>query len=296
MKQTDKLKKDSQKSEIMPLESYINKINEQRPVYMPYLTIGDPDSESTVKFALDIIDAGADILELGIPFSDPTADGPVIEAAMVRALASGKFSLESIFNTAREIHSKRPSIPLVFLGYLNPLLHVTHDKNLKGKSLITAVEQLMIQCKSSGIKGLVIPDLPFDQPESELFREIGHTHGVSIVLMVAPNTEESRIKKIGKYGSGFIYYVTSTGVTGERKELPLDIQKRISRVQKLTGLPVIAGFGISSPDHVKLLKKHVQGIIVGSMNHRIIQESGTNSSGRLSEITAQFAAELRKTD
>jgi len=279
------------------LQKYIENINLKRPLYMPYLTIGDPTAEATEEFALALIDAGADILELGIPFSDPTADGPVIEAAMVRSLSQNKFSMESIFKTVDKIHKARPEIPIVFLGYLNPILHYKSNV-ITGKtdtiSSEASIESFMKRCSSAGVQGIVIPDLPFDQPESRYFKTYGKKYDVSLIMMIAPNTKNKRMKEIAEISEGFIYYVTSMGVTGERNELPADIRQKINQIRKLSGVPVFAGFGISKPEHVRMLKKDVQGIIVGSLNHTIIQEYGNSSSEKLKEITSNFLQELKK--
>ncbi|MDH5654810.1 MAG: tryptophan synthase subunit alpha [Spirochaetia bacterium] len=276
------------------LQEYIEKINRKRPLYMPYLTIGDPDRELTVRFAVDIIDAGADILELGIPFSDPTADGPVIEAAMVRSLSKEAFSMDLIFDTAEKIHKERPLIPLVFLGYLNPILHYHNNGKMDSQSIENSIQAFMKKCRSSGVQGIVIPDLPFDQPESAFIQKYGKEYGVSQIMLIAPNTSDTRIREISRNCGGFVYYVTSMGVTGERKTLPSNIKKNIAKVRKICKLPVFAGFGISSPEHVKMLKNDVQGIIVGSLNHSTIQEYGDKSSEKLKEITSNFMTELKK--
>lgn len=263
---------------------------------MPYLTIGDPSCDATVAYALAMIDAGADIMELGIPFSDPTADGPVIQAAMVRAMQNGSFSLDQVFETAQRIHKERPQVPLVFLTYLNPVLTgMLDDSERKVRShLETAppMERFLKRCSLCGVAGIVIPDLPFDSEESRIFRNLSEKTGVSQILMAAPNTDAKRLKKICKEARGFIYYVTSMGVTGERQSLPPEVGDRIQMVRDLSGLPVLAGFGISAPDQARVLGKHLDGVIVGSLNHRIIQEKGSEAGAELARITAEFTAAL----
>ena len=270
-----------------------------RPAFMPYLTVGDPDFQSTVKFAVGMIDAGADLIELGIPFSDPTADGPTIQAAMQRALGRADFSLQSVFGAAREIHAQRPEIPLVMLTYLNPvlagLLGAPFPKPT-GKRSFDAEENLcrfLGECKASGVVGLVIPDLPYDQPEGELLGRLGPQFGVNQILMVAPNSSKRRFREICSRASGFIYYVTSLGVTGTRSSLPPEVSENVERVRKESGLPVFAGFGISSPEQVVSLRALVDGVIVGSLNHRLIEEHGAEAGPALSEATARFVAALQ---
>ena len=210
---------------------------------MPYLTIGDPDFEATADFAVAMIDAGADIMELGIPFSDPTADGPIIQAAMVRALEHPDFSLEKVFNTTKAIAERRPDTPLVFLTYLNPVLtgFLGPQKDLSQKALsefresFNAAENIHVflrECNSAGISGIVIPDLPYDQPESEIFRDSAKKYDISRILMITPNTAPKRFKEICKFSEGFIYYVTSLGVTGERTEFPPELRSNIEKIKK----------------------------------------------------------------
>lgn len=283
----------------MKLSDYIVERAAGRAVYMPYLTLGDPSYEQTVEFAVAMIDAGADVLELGIPFSDPTADGPVIQAAMVRALAGADFSMEKIFATVGEIHRARPKIPLVFLSYMNPILNgLTPEAGRIDFSrapaerlsydAAAALRTFLEHCEAAGIRGLVIPDLPFDAPESEILRAQGAVRGIDQILMVAPNTDSERLEAICQAARGFIYYVTSMGVTGMRAELPPDLRERLDLVKRRSGLPVMAGFGFSHPDQVRGLLDAVDGIIVGSLNHRIIEEHGASARDRLAELTRGF--------
>lgn len=268
---------------------------------MPYLTIGDPSYEKTVEYALGMIDAGADLLEIGIPFSDPTADGPVIQAAMVRSLEQSKFSMHRVFEAVEEIHRARPDVPLVFLSYMNPILNGFAENLEYGRADLSkpagerlvydatrAIDTFLQRCQQAGVRGLVIPDLPFDSPESEILRARGAELDVDQILLVAPNTTDRRLEGICKAAGGFIYYVTSMGVTGMRAELPPDLQERIALVKEKSGLPVFAGFGFSEPAQARALSGQVDGIIVGSLNHRIIAEHGLDSGPPLLEITRGF--------
>ncbi len=270
---------------------------------MPYLTMGDPSYDATVEYAIGMIDAGADLLEIGIPFSDPTADGPVIQAAMVRSLAATEFTMEGLFAAVERIHTARPEVPLVFLGYMNPILNGLAASVAYGRADFSkpaadrlqydargALSAFLERCQKAGVRGLVIPDLPFDAPESETLREIGEELGVSQILMVAPNTGDARLQAICRAARGFIYYVTSLGVTGMRSELPPDLAERIALVQRESGLPVFAGFGFSEPGQVAGLVGKVDGIIVGSRNHQIIEELGDVAGTALVELTRGFAS------
>ncbi|MCB1175219.1 MAG: tryptophan synthase subunit alpha [Leptospiraceae bacterium] len=269
-------------------------------VYMPYITLGDPDFEHSVAFAIEMIDAGAPILELGIPFSDPTADGPVIQAAMVRSIARQDFSLAQVFECAGRIHRARPAVPLVFLTYLNPVMsRYQRDANaadhaeLRAASFSTdaialAMRGFLDACQANGVRGLVIPDLPFDAPEAPVLRQEAAARGIDQIQLIAPNTSAERLHKISKVASGFIYYVTSLGVTGMRTTLPPDISNRVQQIKAASGVPVLAGFGISQPEQVKPLRDQLDGVIVGSRNQSLIAEHGAEAGFYLSRLTSEF--------
>ena len=268
-------------------------------LYMPYLTLGDPSLEKTYEFALAMIDAGADLLELGIPFSDPIADGPTIQAAMDRALSTDSSSLslsiENIFALCRKIHTERPRVPLIFLSYFNPIINAFSFLQAKPnkKSYLEGVSQnlsrFLQECKHSGIRGLVIPDLPFDQAESEILRELASDYGLVQILMAVPNTSPRRLIQICEAAQGWLYYVSSLGVTGMRTSLELELSENIKKVRKLTALPILAGFGFHQPEQVLGLRGVLDGVIVGSLNQSIIAAKGANAKAELSQITHAFA-------
>lgn len=266
----------------MTLKEFILERRKHGPLYMPYLTVGDPDFDSTVQFASAMIQEGADILELGIPFSDPTADGPVIEAAMVRAMARADFSLERIFASAAAIHKAHPQVPLVWLSYMNPVF----------AGFAGGVKEFLQRSAEAGIRGIVIPDLPKDQPEAAEFARAGESLGVAQIFMSAPNTDPARLRAL-RGGSGFVYHVTSYGVTGERRDLPPEVAAQIERARKESGLPVFAGFGFSRPEQAAAVREAADGVIVGSLHHRIIQEKGTASAEDLRAATRGFVQALR---
>lgn len=281
----------------MTLSEVLRKRKQEKnaALYMPYITLGDPNFETTVLIAESLINAGADILELGIPFSDPTADGPIIQKAMVRAMKHESFSLNTIFEITKKIHSINPEIPLVYLTYFNPV----YKYNQKNNSF--AGESFLKKCIEIGIKGLVIPDLPFDSPD---FKDMNsniqkESLDLSIIPMIAPNTEKDRMKMILENGNGFVYYITSLGVTGMRENLPENIQERAALIRKFTTIPVFAGFGINKPEQAKILKNIFDGIIIGSLNHKIIEESITNKNykeiikEKIFNISKNFIDELK---
>lgn len=276
------------------LSEFIRERSTNGPIYMPYLTVGDPDFESTVEFAVGMIDAGAELLELGIPFSDPTADGPTIEAAMVRSISQPDFSIQKVFEITRQIHAARPATPLIYLSYANPVLNGFNDaSDLAEYDVRRNINRFLEHCQSAGVQAVVIPDLPHDQPEAELFRELAGQYCLSQILMVAPNTGEARLAEICKYAQGFIYYVTSLGVTGMQGALPVDLQDRVRHVRETSGVPVLAGFGISKVEQVAPLRDVLDGIIVGSKNHSVIAELGKKAGAELNRITAGFVAACR---
>ncbi len=289
----------------MTINHYIHEQGVNRMLYMPYITMGDPSMESTVDFSVCMIDAGADILELGIPFSDPTADGPIIQAAMDRALQndmSGSFSMEKIFHTCQKIHSKRSKIPIVLLSYFNSIINgfsfleiktETSTQNYK-TGVKKNIEFFLQKCQISGVQALVIPDLPYDQMEAEIFRDLYQKYNIAQILMVTPYTSEQRLKGICQAARGWIYYVSSYGVTGIRKDLSfaLDIKEKIQKIKELSGLPVFAGFGFHDPKQIQGLHKTVDGIIVGSKNQNIIATKATKkkelAKKELAELTIHF--------
>lgn len=283
------------------LKSYIEKRRGNRPLYMPYLTVGDPDVESTFRYALRIIDEGADILELGIPFSDPTADGPTIEKAMVRAMAKGDFSIHNVLEITRRIHEERPSIPLVYLTYFNPVIRlfmndvkVEHPDDGYLELARFSIERFLKEAYDAGIRGMVIPDLPYDQREGILIREEGAKVGVDIVQLITPTTSPSRKEELCNIAMGFLYYVTSTGVTGERNTFPENMVQNIQSIKRMSGLPVFAGFGFSRPEQVDGIGRFMDGVIVGSLNHRIIDESTDDAGEQLAGVTRSFIQALER--
>jgi tryptophan synthase alpha chain len=249
-----------------------------KSVFVPFFTLGDPSYEASVEYGKAILDNGADILELGIPFSDPVADGPVIQRAVARALKNS-FSFDKIFETTKKIHEHKPEKPLVFLTYFNPVYHC-------------GIQSFLDQAKASGVAGLVIPDLPFDTKESEtLFHELS-CRDMDLIHLITPATIKKRITALKKTSSGFIYYVTSFGVTGERREFSVDLEERISTLKKALELPICAGFGISTPEQASQIAHYADGIIIGSAIQRIIEENGDNLSKCVSALSV-YAKSIR---
>ncbi|MBM9500221.1 tryptophan synthase subunit alpha [Leptospira sp. 201903071] len=252
--------------------------SDEKSVFIPYISLGDPDYDSSVVWADALIRGGAGILELGIPFTDPVADGPVIQKAFKRALAH-PFSMKKILDVTAEIHKLHPETPLVYLTYFNPLYSM-------------GLESFAETAKNSGIQGLIIPDLPYDTPEAEEFFTQLEKRKIDFIHLVTPATTEDRIRSMKSLASGFIYYVTSYGVTGERRALADGLEERIKFVKKVVSLPVCAGFGISTADQSKEISRYADGVIIGSAVQRIIEEFGSNRESCAEKLFA-YASEIR---
>ncbi|TGL10401.1 tryptophan synthase subunit alpha [Leptospira levettii] len=249
-----------------------------KSAFIPYFTLGDPNYNDSIEFGKTILDNGADILELGIPFSDPVADGPVIQRAVARSLKN-KFSFSEIFRVTKEIHLHKKEVPLVYLTYFNPIFHC-------------GIEEFLNQAKDSGVVGLVIPDLPFDTKESEfLFQEL-RKRDMDLIHLVTPASTKKRIEALKKTSTGFIYYVTSFGVTGERREFSVDLKERIRFLKETIQLPICAGFGISTPDQAGQISGYADGIIIGSAIQRIIEENG-HEFPKAKQALADYIAKIR---
>ncbi len=239
-----------------------------------YVTAGDPGIAQTKKLVLEMEKRGADIIEIGIPYSDPVADGPVIERAAQRALAKG-IKVKEIMQMVSEIREES-EVPLLYLIYFNCILRY-------------GVEEFIKACKEVGLDGLIIPDLPYE--ESGEMRKLGQQYGVHIITLIAP-TSNDRIQQIAQDAKGFIYCVSSTGVTGVRKKFNTNFLDFIQEIGKHSDTPKAIGFGISTPEQVKSLKDTSDGVIVGSAIVKLIEEHG--SSDELVSIVGDFVSTLKE--
>ena len=243
--------------------------------FIPFITCGDPDLETTKKCVLEMVKAGADLIELGIPFSDPTAEGPVIQAANMRALAGG-VTTDKVFDLVKEIREE-VTIPMVFMTYANVVYSY-------------GAERFLDKCVETGIDGLILPDLPFE--EKEEFLPYTRKAGVDLISLVAP-TSEGRIAMIAAEAEGFLYIVSSLGVTGTRSEITTDIGAIVDVVRKNTDIPCAIGFGISNPEQAAKMAALSDGAIVGSAIVRIIAENGTASPAKVGEFVKSMKDALR---
>ena len=242
-----------------------------RPSLVAYITCGDPDLATTREIALAAIDSGADVIELGVPFSDPLADGPVIQRASERALRQGT-TLEQVLNLGTELRSQSQA-GLIIFSYLNPILRM-------GLAKFAAAAQ------EAGIDGALITDLPVEEADDYL-REM-RKRSLSTVFLAAPTSPDTRLKQIAKASSGFVYAVSRTGVTGARKQLTEDVEKLVQGLRKHTRLPIAVGFGISTAEQFAAVGKFAEAAVVGSA----IVETIERNPGKEAESVAQFVQKL----
>ena len=224
--------------------------------FIPFITCGDPSLEITEKLVYAMEEAGADLIELGIPFSDPTAEGPVIQEANLRALTRG-VTTDKIFDMVRRIR-KNTRIPMVFMTYANVVFSYGTERFVK-----TAAE--------AGMDGLILPDVPYE--EKEEFAAVCRQHDLALISLIAP-TSNDRISAIASSAEGFIYCVSSLGVTGVRSEITTDIGKMVSLVREASSIPCAIGFGISTPEQAKKMAQYADGVIVGSAIVKLCKQYG----------------------
>jgi len=249
-----------------------------RKALIAYICAGDPNLAQTKALALAFEEAGVDILELGVPFSDPLADGVVNQMAAARALASGT-TTRGVLQMIEELR-KESQIPIVLYTYVNPIYRY-------------GFAEFHRDAEQAGVDGLLILDLPPD--EDALNAELAQTSGLKRIRLIAPTTPEDRIARLTKDASGFLYYVSREGVTGERAEIADSLAERVAAIRATTGLPISVGFGISNPDHVRQVAAVADGVVVGSAIVRRIAEIGDSPdlSRRLGEFVAPLAAATR---
>ena len=238
--------------------------------FIPFITCGDPDLSTTAAAVRAMVAAGADLIELGIPFSDPTAEGPVIQGANLRALSAG-VTTDQVFDLVRELR-KDVTIPMVFMTYANVVFSYDADRFIR-------------TCSEVGIDGLILPDLPFE--EKEEFQPICKKYGVDLISLIAP-TSANRIAMIAKEAEGFIYVVSSLGVTGTRSEIKTDIASIVKVIRENTDVPCAVGFGISTPEQAAKMAGISDGAIVGSAIIKILAQYGKEAPERIGEYVKQM--------
>ncbi len=239
--------------------SNIQKAFEYGKAFIAFITCGDPDLTTTAEVVKEAVRNGADLIELGIPFSDPTAEGPVIQGANIRALKGG-VTTDRIFDFVRELR-KEVTVPMVFMTYANVVFSYGSEK-------------FIAACKEIGMDGLILPDVPFE--EKEEFQSICDQHDIDFISLIAP-TSENRIAMIAKEAKGFLYIVSSLGVTGTRTEIKTDLSSIVEVVRQNTDVPCAIGFGISTPEQAKKMAGLSDGAIVGSAIIKILEKYGTEA-------------------
>ena len=245
-----------------------------KKAFIAFLTAGDPDFETSLRNFKAVIEAGADLIEVGIPFSDPIAEGPVIQEADIRAL-SGGMTTDKVFELVKTLRAEY-DIPIVFMTYANPVYHYGADRFFEKAS-------------AAGADGIIIPDCPFE--EKGEFAKACEDHGMKLISMVAP-TSEDRIKAIAEQAQGFIYVVSSLGVTGVRSEINTDLDSIVGLIKEATDIPAAIGFGISRPDQAEKMSKIADGVIVGSAMVRIVAEYGKEAPEKLADYVRSMKAAI----
>ena len=246
--------------------------------FIPFITCGDPDLGTTAAVVRAAVANGADLVELGIPFSDPTAEGPVIQEANLRAL-SGGVTTDKVFDLVRELRTD-VTVPMVFMTYSNVVFSY-------------GAERFISTCKEIGIDGLILPDLPFE--EKDEFLPLCHQYDVDLISLIAP-TSENRIAMIAREAEGFIYLVSSLGVTGVRSEIKTDLESIVSVIRENTDTPVAIGFGISKPEQAKKMACISDGAIVGSAIIKILARYGRDAAPYVGEYVKSMKDALIPTD
>lgn len=222
--------------------------------FIGFLTAGDPNIEKTEEYVMKMVEGGADLVEIGIPFSDPIAEGPVIQEANIRALSAGT-TIQKVFDMVKSLRTKT-DVPLVFLTYLNPVFYYGYEAFLK-------------KCQECGVDGIIIPDMPYEE-KGEIV-DIAKQYDVTIISMIAPTSQE-RIGMIASKAEGFVYVVSSMGVTGVRSEIETDLEAIVDVVKKNTNTPAAIGFGISTLQQAAHFAQFADGVIVGSAIVKIIEQ------------------------
>ncbi len=233
---------------------------ENKKAFIGFVTGGDPTLDKSLEFILSMVEAGADLIEIGIPFSDPIAEGPVIQEANIRALAVNT-DTESIFRLVTMVREKS-EVPLVLLTYVNPVFKYGY-------------ERFFARCKEAGVDGIIMPDLPYEE-KGEL-ADIAEVHGIDVISLIAP-TSNARIQMIAKEAKGFLYVVSSMGVTGVRQEISVNLDEILPQIRAVSDIPAAVGFGVSTPEQAERIAATADGVIVGSAIVRIIEKYGMDAA------------------
>ena len=255
--------------------SKIKNAFEKGKAFIGFVTAGDPNLEVSEQIMLSMAKAGCDLIEIGIPFSDPIAEGPVIQEANLRSLSQGT-TTDKVFALTKRV-SSQVDIPLVYMTYLNVLFKYGYD-------------QFLQKAKNAGISGVIIPDLPYE--EKDELQSVAVNYGIDVISLIAP-TSEDRIKMIASDAKGFVYTVSSLGVTGTRSEIKTDLESITKAIKEVTDIPVAIGFGINTPEQAKKFSHIADGVIVGSAIVKIIAEYGVNSPEKVYDYVKSMKDAIR---
>lgn len=258
--------------------SRIHQAFENKKAFIGFVTGGDPDLETTEKLVVAMEEAGADLIEIGLPFSDPIAEGVVIQEANIRALSAG-CTTDKLFDLIKRARGK-VTAPMVFLTYMNPIY--TYGK-----------EKFMQRCVECGIDGLIIPDLPFEE-KGELF-DVCRTYGIDIISLVAPTSHE-RIRMIAEKAQGFLYVISSMGVTGERRQSETDIERMVKLVRESSDIPCVIGSGIATPEQAKAMASISDGAIVDNAIVKLVGRYGRESIGPVAEYVRSMKSAVKEAE
>ncbi len=255
--------------------SNIAKAFENGKAFIAFITCGDPDTETTAAAVRAAAANGADLIELGIPFSDPTAEGPVIQGANIRALHGG-ITTDKVFALVRQMQ-RDVSVPLVFMTYANVVFSY-------------GAEKFISACKDIGIDGLILPDVPYE--EKDEFLPVCRKYGIDLISMIAP-TSRDRIAMIAKEAEGFLYLVSSLGVTGTRNKIDTDLDSIVREIRRNTDIPCAIGFGISSPSQAKKMSAVADGVIVGSAIIKLLEQYGKDAPAYIGKFVKSMKDAIR---
>ncbi len=271
---------DSKRKSMNRISKTFRKLEEKgEKALVTFITAGDPDMAATAAMILQLEKAGADIIELGMPFSDPMADGPTIQLSSERALAAGA-TLPGILEAVRSARCNS-DIPIILMGYYNPIF-------------LYGVERFAEDAVASGVDGVLIVDLPPEESVAEGFTRIARKHGLDEIFLLAPTSGEDRIEKVTRLGRGFLYYVSVTGVTGARKEISVSLREEVRKIRDRSELPVVVGFGISDPTQAGEIASFSDGVVVGSALVKFFEKfKGDELKEKVKEFVSSLKAGMR---
>jgi tryptophan synthase alpha chain len=259
----------------------------QKPGLVIYLTVGDPDLATTRAIAIAAIDAGADVLELGVPFSDPLADGPVIERASHRAVANGT-TLVDVLALARDLRTARPNTGLIIFSYLNPILRYGRS-DVSERSGLGIFDRFMTDAKAAGVDGVLATDLTIEEAEGK-YLDAMRAAGLSPIFLAAPTSTDDRLARIAAVSQGFVYAISRVGITGTQQTLASDARSLVERLRRCTKLPIALGFGVSNANHVAALGEFADAAVIGSAIVGLIEKTPPKDAPA---AVAQFIERLR---